>query len=212
MAKVTTTLSGAFASSDQSLGVASATGIVAGYMWKCDQEWGVVLPTYVSGTSVPVRRGGQNGSVQDAHPSGANITFGLPSDFDNPNATVVVAYPLSGLRRKLVSYSASGAITLPTSGEDMIAVLNGTSTLAMTIAAPPKDIDGSMLWVVGNGAAAHTIQFTGGLSGAGASYDVVTVNATAPIALLALAVNGLWIAPVGPAMTGTVTNITGGVA
>ena len=41
---------------------------------------------------------------------------------------------------------------------------------------------------------------------------MVTVNATAPIGLVAMAVNGLWVTFAAPALTGTVTNITGGIA
>jgi hypothetical protein len=94
----------------------------------------------------------------------------------------------------------------------MVAVILGTNALAMTIAAPTKDMDGSLLYVLGNAAAAHTIQFVGGLSGAGSSYDIITVNATAPIGLVAMAVNGLWETFSAPALTGTVTNIVGGIA
>lgn len=211
MSLTTTTLAAAMGASDTKCLVTSATGFTANYPFKVDQEWFVVDNSYTSGTTVSFRRG-QNGTFAAAHATGANLTVGPAADFASPSATVIAAYPLSGLRRKLISYTASGAITLPTSGEDMQAVLNGTSVLAMTIAAPTKDIDGSMLTVIGNGAAAHTITFTGGLSGAGTSYDVITVNATAPIAVTAVACNGLWVSNIAPAMTGTVTALTGGVA
>lgn len=211
MALTTTTASAAVAATDEFITVASATGFAAGYLVQIDQEFCQIPSTYVSGTTIPVLRG-KFGTFNIAHVSGANVTVGPPADFANPSATVIAAYPLSGVRRKRVSYSASGAISLPASGEDIDVVLNGTSVLNMTIAAPGKDIDGSRLTIIGNGAAAHTITFTGGLSGAGTSYDVITVNATAPIAVQAIAVNGLWITPVAPALTGTVTNITGGIA
>lgn len=211
MALTTTTLASACAASDTSIVVTSATGFAASSYLLVDNEQMQIAKSYASGTTIPVTRG-QNGTFADAHVSGANVTVGTGSDFANPNASVVTAYALSARRRKVTSYSASGAITLPTAGEDVIAVLNGTSVLAMTIAAPTKDNDGARLTIIGNGAAAHTITFTGGLSGAGSSYDVFTVNATAPVAIEAIAVNGLWICPVAVAMTGTVTNITGGLA
>ena len=47
---------------------------------------------------------------------------------------------------------------------------------------------------------------------AGTSYDVVTVNATAPIAMQAMACNGLWTSFTAVPIAGTVTNITGTVA
>jgi hypothetical protein len=73
-------------------------------------------------------------------------------------------------------------------------------------------MDGCLLTIVGNGAAAHVLTFTGGLSGAGTSYDVVTVNSTAPIAMQAMACNGLWTSFTAVPIAGTVTNITGTVS
>lgn len=211
MALVFTTLSAAVAANDTSIKVTSATGFAAGYMVQIGEEFCQVTKEYVSGTTVPVVRG-QNGGLPAAHPSGTNVGVGIGSDFGDPNATVIVGYALSARRRKKLEYSASGAITLPVAGEDMLAILNGTSVLAMTVAVPTKDNDGDRLTICGNGAAAHTITFTGGLSGAGGSYDVVTVNATAPICIEAVAINGLWTSVVNVPMAGTVTNITGTVA
>lgn len=195
--------------SDVEIKVTSATSVAAGRVLVVDQEVMKVRKNYVTGsTLVPVLRG-QHGSASLAHQAGANVTHGDPSDFDNPPAQASTAYPVAGRSQILTSYTASGAITLPNAGEDVIAVLNGTSVLAMTVAAPGKDIDGCKLFIQGNGAAAHTVTFANGLSGAGSSYDVLTVNATAPVLLGPfMAVNGLWQAPVGVAMAGTVTNIT----
>lgn len=211
MALTTTTLASACLITDTSVVVTSATGFAAGSYCMVDQEFLQVANSYVSGTTIPVLRG-QNGTSVFAHPITTNITVGVGGDFSNPSLSTVVAYPLAARRRRISSYSASSAITIPTAGEDMIAVLNGTSVLAMTVAAPTKDNDGALLYIAGNGAAAHTITFTGGLSGAGTSYDVVTVNATAPIVIMAMAINGLWNSIVAVPMAGTVTNITGTVA
>ena len=112
-----------------------------------------------------------------------------------------------------MTYGAAGAITLPTAGTDMLAIINGTSALAMTVAVPTKDLDGSLLWIASDGAGAHTVTFAGGLSGAGSSYDVVTINATAPVLLGPfMAVNSLWQCAVAVPMAGTVTNLTATVA
>ena len=209
-----TTCSAAINAGDTSITVASATGFAANNLVLFGQEIARVASSYVSGTVIPLGQRAVNGTFVDptAVPSGSNVVTGAPGDFAGPSASVVTAYPLSGRRRKVVYYGASGAITLPVSGEDVIAILIGTSVLAMTIAVPTTDIDGSILYVAGNGAAAHTITFTGGLSGAGTSYDVVTVNATAPIVVSAMAINGLWNSLVSVPMAGTVTNITGTVA
>ncbi|MDQ1255775.1 MAG: hypothetical protein QG656_369 [Candidatus Hydrogenedentes bacterium] len=211
MALTTTTLSSACAATDTSIVVTSATGFAARSIVLIDQEQFQVANSYTSGTTIPVLRG-QGGTSVKAHVSGANVTVGTGSDFANPASQEVVGFPIAGRARTLTSYSAAGAITLPTPGNDAVAVLNGTSVLAMTVAAPTKDMDGSVLTIVGNGAAAHTITFTGGLSGASTSYDVLTVNASAPIATSVMACNGLWISFVQVPMAGTVTNITGTIA
>ena len=211
MSLTTTTLSSAMAATDYNVVVASATGVAAGYIARVDGELLQVGNSYVSGTTVPVLRA-RDGGITAAHVSGANITFGTAADFAVPSAQSLPVYPMAGRTRILTSYSATGAVTLPVAGADAVAVLNGTSVLAMTVAAPTKDMDGSVLTIVGNGAAAHTVTFAGGLNGAGSSYDVVTTNAGAPIRLDVMAVNAKWMIACCPAMTGTVTNIVGGVA
>lgn len=212
MALATTTLSAAVGVSDTAIVVASATGIAAGMGCRLDQEVGQVAQNYVSGTIVPILRG-QDGSVTAAHASGANVTFFLGSDESTIGPQTATQWPVAGWARTLTSYSASGAIALPTPGTDAIAILNGTSTLAMTVAAPTKDMDGSFLYVASNGAAAHTVTFTGGLSGAGTSYDVCTINSSAPVCLaVAVAINGKWNSVVAVPLAGTVTNITATVA
>lgn len=210
MSLTTTTASAAITASATSITVASATGFSAGYLVRVDEEFMRVSKTYTSGTSIPLDGRGLNGSAVVAHPSGVNVTVGTGSDWANPSASVVPAYPLAARRRKVLSYSASGAIDLPTSGEDIVAIINGTGALDMTVAAPGKDNDGAVLYVVANGAAAHTVTFAGGFGGAGTSYDKLTLAAD-PVLIIAMAVNGLWVFPIAAAITGTVTNITAGI-
>lgn len=211
MALTQTTLASAdIGSGNSTLVVASATGFAIGYKVRIDGEIFQVTKGYVAGSvNVPVLRG-QEGTIAQAHPSGAKVLVGAGSDTGwgvgvagNP-----VAFPLAGKATTTLSYTASGAITLPEPGSDAIAYLNGTSVLAMTIADPGKALDGSTLSIRANGAAAHTLTFASGLSGAGGSYDVITINATAPVSLNFVAVNGLWQELVQTPMAGTVTNIT----
>lgn len=210
MAFATTTLSSAVSQIDTSIVVASSTSLAAGRLIQIDQEVMRIASSYVSGTTVPVLRG-QDGSAQVAHKATANVTHGLASDFAGPGPQVFTTYPTQ--RTTIVqSLSATATLTLPSAGTDLRVILNGTSVITLTIPVPTKDMDGTELSIVGNGAAAHLLTFTGGLSGAGTSYDVITVNATAPIAFKAIAANGLWVAYAAPALTGTVTNITGGIA
>ena len=213
MALATTTLSSACAATDNSIVVASATSMAAGRIVLVDQEFMKVNAGYVSGTTVGVLRG-QNGSSVVAHVTTTNVTHGASGDFSNPPAGIAASVNLPASRAfKLYSQTATGTITLPITGENILLVLNGTSVIAVTVPVPTKDMDGTMMFISGNGVAAHTVTFTGGLSGAGTSYDVITVNASAPITLGPfVAVNGLWQCAVAVPMAGTVTNITGTVA
>lgn len=210
MALATTTLSSACTQLDTNIVVASATSVAAGRVVLVDQELMQVAQSYVSGTTVPVLRG-RDGSAQVAHKATANVTHGLASDFANPGAQAEATY-LTQRPTLIQSYSATGTMTLPPAGCDLRVILNGTSVITLTVPVPTKDMDGCLLTITQNGAAAHATTFTGGLSGAGTSYDVVTTNATAPTSLQAIACNGLWNAICAPAMGGTVTNIIGSVA
>lgn len=211
MALATTTASGAITQAATSIVVASAASIVAGRLLKVDDEFMQVSQGYSTGTTVPVTRG-LNGTVQKAHVTGANVVHGDAADFPVPPAQTSpgLSYQWS---RRIVSVSATGTLTLPKMGEDLVVVLNGTSVITLTIPVPTKDLDGCQLTIVGNGAAAHVLTFTGGFSGAGGNYDIVTVNAAAPIGVSVIACNGLWIAPIAPPMAGAAfTNITGTLA
>lgn len=210
MAFATTTLSSACTQTAKSIVVASATSMAAGRLILIDQEMMQVTQDYVSGTTVNVLRG-RDGTAQVAHAVTANVTHGLASDFAVPGAQSEVTYVTQ--RPVIVqSVSATGTLTLPTGGTDLRVILNGTSVIGLTIPVPTKDMDGTELSIIANGVAAHTLTFTGGLSGAGTSYDVITINATAPAAFKFVACNAVWLAYCGPAMGGTVTNIIGSVA
>lgn len=210
MALATTTASSAISATDVSIVVASATSMAAGRIIVVDQENMQVIQTYVSGTTVGVLRG-RDGTAAVAHKSGVNVTHGLASDFAVPAAQASTTYP-TGRAVIVTSVSATSTLTLPLAGSDMRVVMNGTSVITLTIPVPTKDMDGTTIDFVGNGVAAHLLTFTGGLSGAGGSYDIVTVNATAPVAFKVIAANGLWMTYCGPAITGTVTAITAAIA
>lgn len=212
MALATTTLSAAVAIADNSIVVASATSMSAGRLIVVDQEVMQVVQSYTSGTTVGVLRG-RDGSYQTAHKSSANVTHGLASDFAVPPPGLDNAVTYSTARPVLIqSYSATGTMVLPSAGTDTRVILNGTTIITLTIPVPTKDMDGCLLTLVANGAAAHVPTFTGGLSGAGAGYTALTSNATKPVASQYIACNGVWVAFTQPAWTGTVTNVVAGLA
>lgn len=212
MALATTTLSSAVAIDDNSIVVASATSVSAGRLIRIDDEILKVGQAYSSGTTVPVLRG-QDGSAVVAHNSGANVTHGLASDFSNdPNGAYGAQLVPSQRASRQISLTAAATLSLPSAGENLFVVLNGTTIIALTIPVPTKDLDTCELNIISNGAAAHTLTFTGGLSGASTSYDVITINASAPAAFKFVACNGLWMAYCQPPMGGTVTNLIGSIA
>jgi len=209
MALTATTLSSAVAQGDINIVVASATGFAAGNLVLVDQEVMRVRQDYVSGTTIPVLRG-QDGSAQVAHKASAPAVTFLASDQAGPSAQTAVQFPAVRARRVL-NYAAAGAITLPNPGEDMVAIIDGTSTLAMTLANPTKDMDGCILTIVGNGKSASTVTYTAGFGNAGSAYDVITFQNAGQVSISALAANGIWVLLNTP-ITGTTTAVSVAVA
>jgi len=210
MALATTTLSSAATATDKSIVVASATSVAAGRLIRVDQEMMQVVQSYVSGTTVGVLRG-RGGTAASAHVVTAKVVHGTAADFDNPAAQQSVAYT-TGRATVISSVTATGTLVHAPAGSDHRVILNGTSVITLTIPVPTLDMDGDMLVIISNGAAAHIPTFTGGLGGSGANYDAITNNATGRMALAVFAANETWQIPQAPALTGTVTNITGGIA
>lgn len=207
MALVRTTLSAAVAVNDSSISVASATSIAAGRLIVVDDETMQVQSSYVSGTTIPVLRG-RNGSATKAHVTGSGAVHGDAADFANPAPQAQISVNRAiGRMRETVALNASGAIGLPTPGTDRVAILNGTTVIAGTLASPGLDQDGDILYIVGNGKAAHTVTYTGGLGAGGTNLDVLTFAAGAQQCVAVIAANGIWV-PLPSVLAGTLTNIT----
>lgn len=204
MAFTTTTLAGALAIDQNTISVTSATGFSAGMLAKIDDEIVEIASDYVSGTSIGVLRG-REGTATVAHPTGANIVVGLGSDFVNGAPQTTSAAPIAARARPVKSYTASGALDLPTPGNDLVCILNGTSVRAMTLAVPTKDMDGCELIIIGNGKAAHTVTHATAMGNAGAGYTVNTFAAGGQVGVRFIAANGIWVAPGAPAFAGTNT-------
>jgi len=205
MALTRTTLASAVAVDDTSIVVASATGFAAGSVVKVDQEVMVVQQNYLTGVTIPVRRG-QGGTLGTTHASAAGVVVGSPSagDFVDPGPGMATNFQPAARARVITSYSAAGAITLPVPGSDAVAILNGTSALAMTIANPTTDNDGDILIIVGNGKAAHTITYTAGWGNAGSGADVGTFDTGGQCCMQLIAANAIWV-PLPSPFSGTLT-------
>ena len=220
MALASTSLSSAVAVADKSIVVASATSFAAGRIIRIDNEIMKVADNYVSGTTIPVLKG-QNGTAVTAHPVTAEVIHGLASDFATQAAQTTSQFTYNPVTI-VNSYSADGEIALPAPGSNGFAVLNAVSTtvLTMTIPVPTADMDGTRLTVLSrNGTGAHILYIGAvaeatsgtGLNGAGTNYDKFTFPA-GPVALELFAYNEAWFIAAAPAITGTVTLLTGGIA
>lgn len=209
MALTTTTASVAIAAADNSITVASATGFSADKIVLVNGEFMQVMKSYASGTSIPVLRG-LNGTSRLAHAITSNVTVGSGSDFADGAPANINPYP-SVRRREVRSYNAAGAITLPTPGNDMVAIINGTTARAVTLADPTKDMDGDLLTIIGNGKAAHTVTYTAGLGNGGSGLDVMTFDTGAQCCVAFMAANGIWV-PFPSPLSGTLTGCDVAVA
>jgi len=204
MALVHTTVSAAVTAADTSITVASATGFSAGYLVRVGDEMMRVTSAYVSGTIIPVVRG-QEGTLVVAHAVTTGVVCGTASDWASlGGAEQAVQYPLAGRTRRITTYGAAGAISLPTAGTDEVACINGTSALALTLAVPTKDLDGSILWVIGDGKAAHTCTVAGGIGAASTGYTVLTFDTGAQCSVAFMAMNSVWV-PLPSPLSGTLT-------
>lgn len=210
MALTTTTLNGAIGANDTLIKVTSGTGFAKGYFLRVGDEFMLQTADANSATTtlIPVMRG-VNGTVAQAHVTSENVVVGVGSDFTGDAVATAGTYPLAGRQRRVSQYVASGAIALPAPGTDEVAVLIGTATLTMTVAAPTKDMDGCKLTIFGNAKSASTIQFDGtvGLGNAGSSYDIITLQNAGNVGVEVMAINGFWNIAAAPAITGTTTAI-----
>jgi hypothetical protein len=215
MALAETTLSSACAQADRNIVVASATSFAADRLVRVGGEVMRVAKNYTSGTTIPVLRG-QAGTVVPAfsHPASARVVHGDAADFSDGGVASSAPFAPAAPARRIVQYTGTTAATcaLPKPGEDLVVIMNGSAINTLTVPVPTKDLDGAVITFVNSAAAAHVITFTGGLSGAGSSYDVVTLNATGQVAFSVVAANEVWVALAAIPIAGTVTNLTGTVA
>lgn len=193
MTLTTTTLSSALAASGKSIVVASASGFSAGMFILIDREVMRVSKAYVSGTTIDLDGRGLDNTAQVAHPASTNVSVGLATDFATPAPGGPVSTYAVQPGLDTTYYSAAGAITFPAAGRNALAIINGTSALAMTLTSPTKDMDGSRVVVASNGKANHTVTYTTtGFGNIGGTADVITFHATMQQAFEFIAANGIW--------------------
>ncbi len=201
MALANTTLGAAKAVGDTFLTVASATGFAPRYLVRIGDESYQVGKGYVAGSlQVPIGLE-KGGTVVEAHPIGAQVTVGTQADWaqqTSPQANS--SFPIAGRARVITEYAADGAIALPPSGADALAVLVGTAHTGLTLAVPSKDLNGCKLTVLDLTAAAHVITVAGGIGGS--AIVTLTFDSSGRAMIDLVAYNELWYVP---ALSGTTT-------
>lgn len=187
MAITTTTLGAALNARDLSFKPTATTGATVDGYAKIDNEWMVV--TAVPTGSIEVRSRGALGSIAAPHPIYAPVLFCLGTDIPTPGPAF--GFSIVGTKRDIVSYAASGAITLPT--RDTVALITKSSAAAeMTLADPTGVPDGTMLIIASTTAAAHTITLSAtGLDGT-ADTQLLTFGAAKGYSITLMAYKGLW--------------------
>lgn len=188
MAVTRTTLAAALSKEGQSLAVTSATGFAVGNVILVDGEF-MVQTAAASGTTIPVQRGGKQGSVQKAHAILTGVATGLPNDFVGPQA----GWPTNPAiyKKQITSYAVNGAIAPPES--DALIFLTKATAAAMTLASPAAGTpDGVEVTIFSKTAAAHTVTYTPGFNGDTETSDVATFAATIGNSITLLSAGGLW--------------------
>src|SRR5882672_5260288 len=193
MALTNTTLSAAIAIGDIKMTVAAATGFAAGNIFRIGDETFTVGKGYVaSSTTVPFSIF-KDGTVRDAHASGAQVTVGTSLDWaQSTTPQTNSAFPIAGRGRVITEISADGAISLPPSGNDALCVISGTAHTGLTLAAPTKDLNGCKLGILDLTAAAHVVTFATGFGGG--ALVTATFDASGRGYMELIAYNEVWYA------------------
>jgi hypothetical protein len=190
MALTNTSLSAACTATDLTINVTSTSSFAVGRPIKIEQEFMGPI-TAIAGTAVSLLRRGIDGTAAVAHNALAPLSTGLYSDMPPVTPGTFVAVP--PMNDGFVSYSVSGAITLP--DKNTVVDITKATAAAMTLADPTVTQNGIVLTVVAQTAAAHTVSNSAGsgFNGSGASFDIATFGGGIGDALQVVANNGKWI-------------------
>lgn len=173
MARTNTTLSAACGANDVTISVTSATGFADRQLITVDNEVMVQVGAAV-GTTIPVRRGGQQGTTQVAHVILAPVSTMLPGDMSLPRPAQAQNIQPAGPVQMAIS--VDGTLTLP--AYDSFTQITKAGVCAITLATAPTGVpDGIEHTIHSTTANAHTITYAAGFNGDTTSSDVATFNA-----------------------------------
>jgi len=211
MAKNNTTVAAAVAVSDEVITLASGTGVSDGRYIVMGRELMQIAKGNTAATTTPRVKRGVQGTAPDTAVIGAAVTILDASDMVESGPQQVVTYP-AAITQCFDTYVAAGAIEFGKAQWTFAQIL-GTSTIAMTVAAPTIDQNGLLLTIIGNAKSASTLTINGsaGIGNAGSGYDVLTLQNAGIVGQTFFASNGYWCLLSAP-LTGTVTALTMGIA
>jgi hypothetical protein len=190
MAAHYTTLANAALVGDQTIVVTSATGAAIGQVYVVDGEQMVQVADAINTTTIPVRRGGQGGSIQRAHAILASVVIGAPNEIvgTQPSGSGTVLQPF---KQEIVSYGADATIVSPVT--DTLIFLNKATTGAFTLGdCVVGTVDGVRVTIVSTTTGAHVITNATGFYGTGTASDTATFAAAKNESISLISCKGLW--------------------
>lgn len=168
-----TTLASAVAAGDLSIRVASATGALTKNVIQIDSEFYTQTAT-ADGVVIPVR-GGEQGTYNQVHNAGAVVLMGLASDFPAAPPGAAIPQPVAP-SWTVATYTVAGAITIPTTKQNVYVKLSAGSGIALTLADPTAAQEGQEMLIQAEAAQAYTVSNAAGsgFNSGGAGTDVAT--------------------------------------
>ena len=194
MAATSTTLAAAVGANDTIIVVTSSTGFATGNLIRVNSEWMVQTGPAVGTTTapVPVRRGGQNGSMQVAHPILSPVVTALPSDSLNDGPTAVTNPANWEKIIASISVNTPTGTTEPSPTWNTLTFINKVTAAAIAIGSPSALVDGLEWTIFSNTTGAHTVTYTPGFHGDTGSSDIATFAATIGNSMTLIAARGVW--------------------
>jgi hypothetical protein len=191
MAATSTTLAAAVGANDMTIVVTSAAGFAVGNIIRVNSEW-MTQTGAASGTTIPVRRGGQNGSTQVAHVILSPVVTALPSDTLNDGPSAVTNPANWEKIINSISVNTPTGTTEPSPTYNTLTFINKVAAAAIVLGNPSALVDGLEWTIFSNTTGAHTVTYTPGFHGDTGSSDIATFAATIGNSMTLIAARGVW--------------------
>lgn len=183
MALVATTLTGAVASGDTQVVLASSTGVAKGSALLVNSELMRVTDDSQAPQYAVLR--GQGGTVAQSQGINSFVIAGPGTDFE-------VRQPFASVRRwREITVGVAGAIPVPTETDTLVNLNTGTAG-AMTLASPGYNIEGLRMIITARSAHAYTVDNTAFI-GIADGNNLATYGGAIGDSMTLLAQGGSWV-------------------